>query len=176
MRDAGHDAHSGELGVDAANGAPIGLIDLIATRGVIEEVREVREQIQVVLHRECINGELALSLRSCPSHRQALTLRVAAEGGIDLSESSDRAGGHGARGNLVGGIPAVRVAQCQHGELVAGSRPGPTCQPAEFAQSLRLLPRAIVALGFAADKPPTAADRCPCAQHGTPETVGSCFE
>ena len=176
VRDPGYDAHSRELGVHAANGAVIGLIDLIAAGSIVEKVGEVRKQTEVVSHRERINGELAAALGTCPRHRHTLTRGISAEGWVDLSEAPDCARCHRARRDLVGGVPSIRVAQCQHRELISFSGPAPSRHATELAESLRLLPRPVVALGLAADQPPTAPGRRTRTEYGTSETERARFE
>ena len=98
----------------------IGLLHLVAVHRIVEEVGEVREQIEVVA--DAVRGDagrrVAVAAAVLPVGGPAVTIRVAAVGRIDRTEPADQAGADRAIGDLVGGIPLAVIAHRRQREAV----------------------------------------------------------
>ena len=135
--------------VGAVNLSSIDLLELVAIDRVVEEIGEVRPQVQAVVDRICTGIEVAAERRPAPATGQAVPRTPAAIGGFQLAERIDQPLIHGPLRDLVRRIPRVPVA---HERQVAQAAPqwrAVTQQPAGLADVLvEIGPRPVVGLHF----------------------------
>ena len=93
----------------AAHEAVIGLLELIAVLGVVEEIGEVREQVEVVLEAVGAERGAGVPIAALPLERGAVARRLAAIGRVDQAESADATVGHRARRDLIGRVPPPAI-------------------------------------------------------------------
>ena len=133
-------------GLAAGDEAMIRLFDLIAVDGIVQEVREVREEVEVVadaVDRDVGHGVAAAPL---PLAGGAVAIRVAAVGRVDRAEPADDAVGDRRGRHLVGRIPPAVVShRCQRQpvERVAARIAD---DPVQFLVVVGVRPRAVVVL------------------------------
>src|SRR5262245_21001735 len=91
--------------ISAEHRAPLGLIELVAPRRVVEEVAEVREQIEIGVDAEQLHVLNRVSADAMPGSRKAIALRAAAIGRVDGAESREQTTVDCTSRNLVGRVP-----------------------------------------------------------------------
>ena len=74
----------------AGRDAPLGLLELVAVLRVVEEVGEVREQVQAVAQQEARGAQRRWAVRALKFRREALTVRLPAVARIDEAEPWDQ--------------------------------------------------------------------------------------
>src|SRR5262245_13226643 len=104
--------------IEAAEGAPIELRELVAIDGVVEKISEIVEELQV--GSDHVGADLALTVlaRLRPVARQAEAARGAAIGRIERPETVDDTLVNRSLRHLVGGIPAVGIGHAGERESV----------------------------------------------------------
>src|SRR6185295_10240804 len=94
----------------AADEAVVRLLELIPALGIVEEEREVREQIEVVAEAEAAHFDRRVVSRSLPFERAAVARRIAAVSVVEATEAIDEAFVDRAERNLIGGVPHRAIA------------------------------------------------------------------
>ena len=95
--------------VAADDDALLALIELVAALGIVQEVREVREQTEVGVDAEQLRALRRPAPDAIPRARETVALRAAAIGAIHVAEASDLTAVYGALRNLVGRVPSIAV-------------------------------------------------------------------
>ena len=137
---------------EAEHAAAVALVELVSVDGVVEEVSEVREEVQPIGER--VNVEVCFGVGGArgPIEGKAGAIRLAAVGGIDVAEAIEGAAGDGAERDLIGGIPAGAVGEGGEGKFaIAGGGPRVAGEGAVTAEIFGEHPRAVVVGGFEAE-------------------------
>src|SRR5690606_35653655 len=126
--------------------APVPLADLIALERVVEEVREVGEQVEVVMDRVRVEP----LTRVCPGteirRRDAEPAGLAAQRRIDRAQPLEEAVLHGAARDLIDRVPLVRVGHARDRQQAVSRTPGLSHEAAQLPEILRTLPWTVVQL------------------------------
>ena len=120
------------------------LLELVAGLGMVEEVSEIREQLQLVVQE--IGGQARRSVLagSLQVDDAGLSVRGPAVGPIDVAETRQRARGDCPARDLIRGTPVGRVPQVGRGEAVPVIAAAVPQDPVDAPVVFRQQPRAIV--------------------------------
>ena len=136
----------------------IGLLELIAVLGVVEEIGEVREQVEVVLEAVGAERGAGVPAATLPLDRRAVARRLSAISRIDQAKSPDASVCHRARRDLIGRVPRPAITHQRRRQAVARIAPRVANQPVELSQIVGLFPRAVAALEFERSEERAPAD------------------
>src|SRR5262249_36523193 len=100
------------------------LLELVAVHGVVQEVGEVREEVQAVVDGVPLDLGEPPPAALPPFAGEARAVRPAVVGGVERPEAIDEPGVDGALRDLVGGVPSSRIAHGGQAQpvLLAASR------------------------------------------------------
>ena len=131
-------------GIEAINGAPVHLAELIAIDGIVEEIGEIIVEPQRRV--DHIGADLALPVlaRLRPIARQREPARDATIGRIERTEPADQTLVDRALRHLIGRIPGVRIGHRRQREPVGRSALAVAQHAVQFAHIVRHVPRTII--------------------------------
>ena len=144
-REAGQRVLQGAAGIDAHQLALVGLLELIAVVGIVQEVGEVIVQVERRVDEIARHLVGNAAFRAGPVCGQGVALGIAAVGRVDISEAADAAVEDGALRDLVGRVPGVGVGHGGNRQPVAGRALVVAQHAVVLAQRVGDLPRAVVA-------------------------------
>ncbi len=128
------------------------LMKLIAIDGIAEIVGEIVPEVQRTLDDIDIGFRRATVVAPRPAPRERETIGIAAVAGIEGSIATDLSGRDGARWDLIGGIPSVRIRHPRQRETVLRRALAVAHHAIELAQAVRIVPGAIIGVGLARDE------------------------
>ena len=132
----------------AVDVAVVGLLELVAVHRIVEEVREVGEQIELVLEPVGRRLELAAGERRRIVERQAVALRLAAVAVVERAVAADEAVVDRALGDLVGRVPLAAVGHRGDAELAVADRHHVAQHRVALPEVVGHLPRTVVVQVF----------------------------
>src|SRR5262249_44694253 len=144
--------------VSAEDHAMISLRELIALYRIVEEVREVGEELKVGIDPEQLHELRRATADVAIAAGEAVALGDAAVSRVELSEARDETFFDRAQRYMIARIPAVVIGEAEDGELRRRRTDRIAHDAVEFANSLRDLPRAVVRLPFSTDEQIAAAE------------------
>ena len=130
--------------VEAAEGAAVELVELVAIDGIVEEIGEIVVELQVGTHD--IGAEIALAVfaRMRKIAGQAEAAGDAAVGRIERAETADDALVDGALRHLIGRVPGVGIGHRRQREPVGRGALAVAHHAVDLAHIVRHVPRAVV--------------------------------
>ena len=152
--------------------AALGLLELIAVLRVVEEIGEVRKQVQAVVQQEAGCPQRRGALRLLILGGEALAVRLPSIAGIEKTETRDEALGDGAFRDLVGRIPVRPIAHASQREPVAIVAAAVPQDAIDLAVIVRTHPRAVVVVDLECAKQiPATNVRRGCSEQAAPPVV-----
>ncbi len=138
--------------VEPADLAPVRLLELVAVDRVVQEVGEVRPQVEAVVDEIRVGGGRAGRIGARPLARERVARRPPAVGRVERPEPADQAGLQGAERHLVGGRPLAAVAHRRDRPSVREVAHRIGGHPVQLPVVLRHLPRPVVVEELARDE------------------------
>ena len=138
-------ADEGHARMNAIDGAPVGLLELVALHRVVEKIGEVGKQVEAVADGIGIDLVAATVEVGIARRGQRIARRASAVGGVEGTEARDIAAIDGPLPDLVGGVPLAVVAHQRHVESIGLGSLRQFQHPVELLVTIRMVPRAIVA-------------------------------
>ena len=122
------------------------LLELVAVDGIVQEVGEVAEQVQLVFRG--VGDDVGLLVRGAavPFAREAVARGTAAVGGVDLAEAVDYFLVDGAHGDLVAGVPDAVVSEGGEAGAVLAVAEAVADDAVELLVGVAVVPGAVVVL------------------------------
>src|SRR4051794_35585429 len=141
------------------------LMELITVDGVVQEIREVRKEIEIV--GDAVRGDLRrrVAARALPLGGSAVAIAVAAVGRIDGTESIDEAVVDRPLWNLIGGVPPSRIGHAGYREPVHGIALAVAQERIHLAIVVGADPRSVVVLEVERGEQMSAPDGWRCGSH-----------
>ena len=175
--DTGKAHVEGVAGVEPIDRAAVGLAELIAIDGIVEEVGEIVEQAERRADHIGIDLALAVLARLRPIARQREAARGAAVGRVERAEPADHALIDRALRHLIGRIPAVGIGHRRQREAVGGGALAVAQHAVQLADIVRHVPRAVIFVGLEGCEQRALADRGRARRQPTPiaKTAGGHF-
>ena len=145
------------------------LLELVAVHRIVEKVREVREEIEVVADPVRADLRAHVLASALPLDRPAVAVGVAAVGLVDCAKPVDASRRDRARRNLIGRIPGPAVSHAGHGEPIQRVTPAETDHTVELAEIVGVQPRPVIPLHLHSREQGAAADRDDAAASARPK-------